>query len=105
MVNKIVNEYYPDYVTPPGDTLEETLEALGISEAELARQIGRSPQLINEIVQGNAAVTPEIALQFEQVLGIPANFWLRREQHYREFLALSLNKNLLPENQPSGRAT
>src|SRR5262249_2287904 len=36
---------------------------------------------------GKAAITAETALQFERVLGIPASFWMAREQHYRESLA------------------
>ncbi len=42
---------------------------------------------INEIIQKKAAITAETALQLEQVLHIPASFWLKREQHYRESLA------------------
>jgi HTH-type transcriptional regulator / antitoxin HigA len=42
---------------------------------------------INEIIQKRAAITAEIALQLEQALHIPASFWLKREQNYRESLA------------------
>ncbi len=81
------NEYAPDMVSAPGETLLETLEALGMSQAELARRIGRPKKTINEIVQGKAAITAETALQLERALGVPATFWLRREAEYREALA------------------
>lgn len=81
------NEYRPDYVSPPGDTLDELLEERGMSQAELAERTGRPKKTINEIIKGKAAITPETALQLERVLGVPANFWLKREQQYREFLA------------------
>ena len=81
------NEYRPDYVSPPGETLEELLEERGMSQAELAERTGRPRKTINEIIQGKAAITPETALQLERVLGTPARFWLTREQQYREFLA------------------
>ena len=81
------NEYRPDYVSPPGDTLEELLEERGMSQAELAERTGRPKKTINEIIQGKAAITPETAMQLERVLGTPASFWLKREQQYREFLA------------------
>lgn len=87
MASKIDNQYEPDYVSPPGETLLETLEALGMSQAELAERTGRPRKTINEIVKGKAAITPETALQFERVLGVPASFWSKREYHYREFLA------------------
>lgn len=87
MASKIKNEYEPDYVSPPGETLLETLEALGMSQVELAERTGRPKKTINEIIKGKAAITPETALQFERVLGVPASFWNKREYHYRESLA------------------
>lgn len=80
-------EYRPDYVSPPGETLLEALEEREMTQAELARRMGRPKKTINEIVKGKAAITPETALQFERVLGIPATFWNKREQQYREALA------------------
>jgi HTH-type transcriptional regulator/antitoxin HigA len=88
-------EYKPDYVSPPGETLLETLQALGMSQAELARRTGRPNKTINEIIQGRAAITPETSLQLERVLGIPASFWNKREQQYREFLARQEEKKRL----------
>lgn len=87
MTNILQNEYLPDYVSIPGETLLETLETIGMSQAELAKRMGRPNKTINEIVQGKAAITAETALQLEHVLRIPASFWLKREQLYRESLA------------------
>ena len=87
MSNMIQNQYMPDYVSPPGETLLETMEALGMSQAELAERTGRPKKTINEIINGKAAITPETALQFEKVLGVPAAFWNKRESNYREALA------------------
>lgn len=87
MTNMLQNEYHPDYVSPPGETLLETLETIGMSQAELAKRMGRPVKTINEIIQKKAAITAETALQLEQVLHIPASFWLKLEQHYRESLA------------------
>ena len=72
---------------PEGVTLSETLEALGMSQADLAERTGRPKKTINEIVKGKAAITPETALQFERVLGIPASFWNNLERDYRETVA------------------
>ncbi len=58
-----------------------------MSQAELAERAGRPKKTINEIIKGKAAITAETALQFERVLGIPAAFWIAREQHYREAIA------------------
>ena len=77
----------PDLAVPPGEYLEEVLEEIEISQAELARRIGRPAQAINEIVKGEKAITPETALQLEQVLKVPANFWSNLEAEYRLILA------------------
>lgn len=81
------NQYVPDYVSPPGETLSETLELRGMSQADLAERTGRAKKTINEIVKGKAPITARIALEFESVLGIPAAFWNSRESQYREHLA------------------
>ncbi len=87
MANSIQNEYYPNYVSPPGETLLETLETIGMSQVELTKRMGCPVETINEVIEKNAAITATTALQLEQVLHIPASFWLNREQHYREGLA------------------
>lgn len=81
------NQYSPNTVSPPGETLEEVLESRRMSQSEFAERTGRPKKTINEIVKGKAAITPETAIQFERVLGIPSAFWMSREQNYRESLA------------------
>jgi addiction module HigA family antidote len=75
--------------------LKETLEALCMSQAELADRMGRPKKTINEIIKGKAALTPETALQLERVLGIPAGFWANRDYHFRAFLAKSQERERL----------
>jgi len=81
------NQYAPDYVSPPGETLSETLDIRGMSQAELAERTGRAKKTINEIIKGKARITPQIALELEHVLGVPAGFWNTRESQYQEYLA------------------
>ena len=76
-----------DLISPPGDTLLETIELKGISQTDLAKRMGRPVKTINEIIQGKAAITPETAIQLERALDIPASFWLERERNYRLELA------------------
>jgi HTH-type transcriptional regulator/antitoxin HigA len=87
MSKDIRNQFMPDYAVPPGETLLETIEAIGMAQAELAERTGRPKKTINEIIKGKAAITPETALQFERVLGIPAGFWNNLERNYQETLA------------------
>lgn len=74
---------WPDVALPPGNLLAETLEALGMSQTELAMRMSRPLQAINEIIKGKKAITPETALELERVLGTPAHVWLNLEQDYQ----------------------
>lgn len=99
MSEPIRNEYLPDFVSPPGETLLETLEALGMPQADLADRTGRSRKMINEIIKGKAPITHKMSIELERVLGVPAGFWNNRERHYREFLArLDENESLKNES-------
>lgn len=95
MASKVKNEYAPDTVSPPGETLLETLETIGMTQAELAERTGRTRKMINEIIQGKAPITTDTALRLERVLGIPARFWNNRERHYREHLARAKERERL----------
>jgi addiction module HigA family antidote len=74
-------------ISPPGDTLAETIKELGFNQSELALRMGRPQKTINEIIQGKTAIMPETAIQLERVTGVPADFWLEREKNYRLELA------------------
>jgi HTH-type transcriptional regulator/antitoxin HigA len=84
--------FNPDWETPPGATLRDILEERGVSQAALAREMGRPLKTINEIIQGKAAITAETALQLEDALGNSAEFWMRRESNYRLRLARKARK-------------
>ena len=80
---------YPDVAIPPGEYLAEEIQARGISQKELAKQMGRPVNAINEIINGKKAITAETALQLEGVMPeIPARFWLNLETDYQLTRAL-----------------
>ena len=79
--------FQPDYAFPPGETLLETLESLGLTQKELAARMGRPLKTINQIIKGTAQIMPETAIQLEKVTGVPASFWNTAEANYRERLA------------------
>ena len=80
---------HSDMPIPPGEFLREHLEETGMSQAELARRLGRPRQAVNEIIRGKKAITAETALQLERVLSTPAHIWLGLELEYRLVLARS----------------
>jgi addiction module HigA family antidote len=79
--------YQPDTVTPPGYTLKEILEVKGMTQAELAERMNRPTKTISEIANAKTQITSETAIQLENVLGVPAEFWLNRESRFQEFRA------------------
>jgi addiction module HigA family antidote len=83
----ITNTYEPRRVSPPGGTLQDILDERGMAQNELAERTGLTAKAINEIIKGKMAITPDTALKLERALGMPADFWLAREQHYQEWLA------------------
>jgi HTH-type transcriptional regulator/antitoxin HigA len=111
MSAKRVNEYAPLDVSPPGVTLEEALEERGMSQAELSERAGRPKKTINEIIRGQAAITPDTAIQLERILGIPASFWNTRQQQYDESRARAQARRQLsgysewPRNFPVAQMT
>ncbi len=87
MSKLIKTAYNPDFVSPPAETVLETLEMLGLSQEELAERTGKFERIISETVREESPITSEIAMQLELVLGVPATFWLARELQYQAFIA------------------
>ena len=77
----------PDIAIPPGELLAEEIEARGMTQRDLATLMGRSSQVVNLIVNGKKAITPQTAIQLERALGIHASIWVGLEAQYRLALA------------------
>jgi HTH-type transcriptional regulator/antitoxin HigA len=74
-------------LTPPGDTIQETIDALGMSQSELAERLGKNLKNVNQIIKGKESISQNTAIRLERVLGIPASFWIERERAYRQEIA------------------
>lgn len=85
-------------LSPPGDTIQETLDAIGMTQAELSARMGRPKEKINELIKGKAPLTMDTAIMLERVLGIPVHFWIKRESTYRETLARVEEKEALEDD-------
>lgn len=75
-----------DLLSYPGDTIQEIIDDINMTQAELAERLGRSKEKLNELIKGKAPLTKETALKLEYVLGIPASFWNNLEREYRDEL-------------------
>lgn len=66
----------------PGEHLAEQLEELGISAAELGRQLGVPTNRITAIVHGHRAITGDSALRLGHFFGNSPQFWLNLQALY-----------------------
>jgi HTH-type transcriptional regulator/antitoxin HigA len=96
-----VKRVWPDVAIPPGEALAEEIEARGLSQAELARRMGRPVQAVNEIVRGKKAITAATALDLEDALGVSALFWLRLEAAYQLNRARLARRPSRPRRAPA----
>lgn len=99
MNREVQNQYKPDYISPPGDTLQELLDELGMTQVSLAKRMGRPIKTINEIIHGKTQITPETAIQLEKIFSVTADFWLSMENQYQEFIARIVEEKVLLKSQ------
>ena len=71
----------------PGEHLAEELKELGISAAELARQIEVPVNRITEIMNGQRGVTADTALRLGHWFGTSPEYWLNLQKLYELRLA------------------
>ncbi|WP_027179790.1 helix-turn-helix domain-containing protein [Maridesulfovibrio bastinii] len=77
----------PDYAVPPGVTLLEVQESLGMSQKDFALRLGMTVQSLNRIIKDRQPITYETANKLELVTGVAAGFWNKLESNYRERVA------------------
>lgn len=66
----------------PGQHLAEELAELGMSAAELARQLDVPTNRITEILNGRRGITGDTALRLAHFFGTTAEFWLNLQSLY-----------------------
>jgi addiction module HigA family antidote len=71
----------------PGKHLAEQLTELGMSAAELARQLKVPTNRITGILNGQRAVTGDTALRLGHFFGTSPEFWLNLQKLYELSLA------------------
>ena len=77
-----MNARVPAEVFPPGEFLREELEARAWSQQELADILNQPVRLVSELIYGERAVTPEIAVGLAEAFGTSAEYWMTLEGQY-----------------------
>jgi addiction module HigA family antidote len=76
--------YIPDIAFHPGETLKEILDEKGMTNKELSLRSNKPEKTISKVVNGTSALTPDMAIAFETVLGLPAQFWMNLQRDFDE---------------------
>ena len=64
-----MSDRVPAEVFSPGEYLNDELGARGWSQSDFAEIIGRPAPVVNQIIKGKKALTPDIAKDFSAALG------------------------------------
>ena len=68
--------------THPGEILKDEIEYRGITQRQLAKQMGMSYSVVNEILNARRPLTESTAMLFEAALGVEADTLMRMQLKY-----------------------
>ena len=67
----------------PGRSIREScLKPLGLGVADAAKVLGVARPTLSRVLDGHAAISPEMAIRLEKAGWSNAEFWLRRQEAY-----------------------
>ena len=81
------NQYSPQIVFHPGETLREKMDEMRIGTKEFSMRAGKPEKTVIAILKGDSSITADMAVRFEYVTGIPARFWMKSQKAYEEYIA------------------
>jgi len=78
----LANDLTPFMATHPGELLRDEIEFRNLSQRKLAKQLGVSHSVLNEILNSRQPVDNEFALLIEATLGIEASLLINMQNRY-----------------------
>ena len=66
----------------PGLLVKDNLDDLGLSVAAAAAGLQVTRQQLYKVIQGQSAITPDMALRLEAAFGGSADWWVRMQAAY-----------------------
>ena len=78
--------------THPGEVLKDEIEYRGIPQTRLAKQMGISYNILNDILNERRSLTTQTAMMFEAALNVPADSLMRLQLKYNMHIAQSDSK-------------
>jgi HTH-type transcriptional regulator/antitoxin HigA len=90
----------PDWVIPPGETLRDWFEEIGLPYA-VAERYGISQRTLGRLLDGKQKITPALAQKLCNLTHVGAPFWLALEHNYR--VGLAAGKTVVRSNSGTRR--
>lgn len=66
----------------PGELIGDNLDELGVTIVDAAKRLDVSRQQLHNLISGRSAITPEMAIKLENVIGSTADTWLRMQSNH-----------------------
>lgn len=76
-----MNQYNPDYMSPPGETIQELLFEKAFDEMCGVLLVNKT--IMRRLIGGKEQIDQKMAQALEAYFAVPADFWLARERQYR----------------------
>ena len=86
------NQFDPDFIPHPGNSLREYIEDAGMTVAEFTKRTGWTEPHVHKILNGTSGISPEFALVLEKIFQVPARFWNNTQNRYDEFVSRQREK-------------
>ena len=78
----VMNEYNPQTMPHPCETILEKIEEMNIGIAEFVSQTGLLEETMMSIINGQGSITLDVATSLERTTNIPIHFWLNLQRNY-----------------------
>ena len=85
----------------PGEIIGDSLEYLNLSVPQGAKSLGVSRSQLYRVIRGECAVSPEMALRLEAVIGSTLGTWLRMQAAYDEAQTRKRAKSIIRGLKPA----
>ena len=79
---RTANDMTSSELIHPGEIIKDEIIARGLTQKELAQQMGVSYTVFNEMLNGKRPVTTECAMLLEAALGTDAKIWIGLQTDY-----------------------
>ena len=85
-VNKKGRQISTDVSLHPGEIIMMELDARDIKKSVFAAQLGIKPGHLSELLHGRRHVSTATAIKLEQLLDMPADYWMRVQVYHDLFV-------------------